>query len=527
MDVVTPILILFVGLVAAGLNLAVTPLVRMAAIRCGFVDQPDRHRKLHQQAVSLGGGLAIGIVVWATIAMTAVCETSVLDLMAVKPQELVGLVVASCLIVLLGLLDDRFGLRGRHKLQGQIAVAAVLINFGYEIRGITLFGIHIDLGLLSVPISLGWLLLATNALNLIDGIDGLASTVGLILCVTMASLAFLNGHPIDAVLLAAMGGAIAGFLRYNFPPAQIFLGDAGSMLIGLWVGAISLHATLKGPAMVGLAAPLAVWTVPLFDTLAAIVRRKLTGRSIYTTDRGHLHHCLEQVAGSTRRTLYLIVLACSTTCLGALTSVRMKSDLFALISAVSVVGVLVVTRSFGYGELQLLTGKLRNVIQTLSPIRGRAATPVPQTVRLQGSRPWDQLWKLLMEFTEEFNLTKLSLDVNIPTCLESYHVTWAKPQNVEPQIQWETTIPLCSGERRLGQLLIGGLHDGYSACRLLGRLFDSLEAFEIKFQEVVDGSFNMSTQLDATVGVVPHGPQPESRAVVGDLAIMTDALGVQ
>src|SRR5262249_39558255 len=138
----------------------------------------------------------------------------------------------------------------------------------------------------------------------IDGIDGLASGVGLILSLSLSWMAFLNGHFVEAFLLSAMAGGVLGFLRYNFPPAKIFLGDAGSMLIGLWLGANSLQAAVKGPAAVGLAAPLAVWTVPLLDTFAAIARRKLTGRSIYTTDRGHLHHCLEQIAGSQRRALY-------------------------------------------------------------------------------------------------------------------------------------------------------------------------------------------------------------------------------
>src|SRR5205823_3479767 len=114
-------------------------------------------------------------------------------------------------------------------------------------------------------------------------------------------------------------------------PARIFLGDAGSMLIGLTLGAVSITGALKGPTAAGLLAPLAVWTIPLFDTFAAIIRRKLTGRSIYMTDRSHLHHCLLQLAGSARKTLYLIVLACAGTCIGALASVALKSDIFALI----------------------------------------------------------------------------------------------------------------------------------------------------------------------------------------------------
>src|SRR5204863_5259620 len=133
--------------------------------------------------------------------------------------------------------------------------------------------------------------------------DGLLSSVGLIICLAMGSMAFLTGSWATACVAMALAGAMLGFLRYNFPPASIFMGDCGSMLVGLVVGVLAIQGSLKGPATAALAAPLALLTIPIFDTLAAIVRRKMTGRSVYATDRGHLHDCMLQRGLTARHVL--------------------------------------------------------------------------------------------------------------------------------------------------------------------------------------------------------------------------------
>lgn len=480
--------IFLVCLAAVVAGLLITPLVRAVALRLGLTDQPDSHRKLHKTPIPLGGGVCILLAMWAAIALLIVLSqgvsASLLDHTG-EFKKLFGFFLASVAIVALGLLDDRFVIRGRHKLLGQIAISLLLFCFNYDIQSVRLFGVQIELGLLSVPVTVGWLVLATNSLNLIDGIDGLASTVGVILSVTLASLALLNGHPNEALILASLAGATIGFLRYNFPPARIFLGDAGATLIGLSLGAVSITGALKGPTVVGLAAPLAIWTIPLFDTFAAIVRRKLTGRSLYMSDRSHLHHCLLQISGSARRTIYLVVLACAGTSVGALASVSLKSDLFALISATSVVGVLIATRTFGYGEMQLLAGNLRSFAQWILPLRPRLPSQ-RQTVHLQGSRRWEELWDSLMEYTDEFNLTRMRLDVTIPSVHEDYHAAWVRPSYDDRWTQWQTEIPLRRGEQPLGQLVVAGRHDGFSACGQIAKFMDALRDFELRFEETID-----------------------------------------
>ena len=270
------------------------------------------------------------------------------------PAFLLTFSVAACVICLLGLVDDTMQLRGRQKLVGQILAAGILVAGGLDIERIKFFGWTLELGFLATPFSILWLVAAINALNLIDGADGLATSVGLVLSVALAGMALLADHPTDAVLAMALVGALAGFLVYNLPPASIFLGDAGSMLIGLILGALAIRSSLKGPATVALAAPTAIWAIPALDVAMAILRRKLTGRSIYTTDRGHLHHHLLKRGYGGLGTIAFIGGLCGCTALGAVVSVYQKNEMLAIGSVLAVGGILVATRVFGHQECLLL-----------------------------------------------------------------------------------------------------------------------------------------------------------------------------
>ena len=161
-----------------------------------------------------------------------------------------------------------------------------------------------------------------------------------------------------ACVAVVLAGALLGFLRYNFPPASIFLGDAGSMLIGLVIGTLAIQGSYKAPATIVLAAPIALLTIPFFDTAAAVIRRKLTGRSIYTTDRGHLHHCLLRHGFSNRSVLLCISVFCVVTAGGALASLALEQEMVAVVVTLLVIGLLIVTRLFGYAEFMLVSNKL-------------------------------------------------------------------------------------------------------------------------------------------------------------------------
>ena len=368
--------------------LILTPVVRSLARRYGLVDRPDGRRKLHAKSVPLGGGLAIFLSTMAGVCAVLFLPLLRDELVAQVPM-LIGMGFAALLIAAVGLIDDICGMRARYKLLGQFAAVLIVMSCGVVVKTVCFFGMDVNLGLLSFPFTAFLLLGAINSLNLLDGMDGLLSCIGLMICLAMAVIAVQLAHWPAACVATALAGALLGFLRYNSPPASIFMGDCGSMVVGLVIGVVAIQGSLKGPATIALAAPLALLTLPIFDTLAAIVRRKLTGRSIYMTDRGHLHHCLLRSGLSAPRVLCCVLVLSLVTLFGALASVAWHAEWIAIVSALVVVGILVATRLFGHAEYVLLKKRLADKLFRA----GADGEPHRMEVRIQGSADWPSLWR--------------------------------------------------------------------------------------------------------------------------------------
>ncbi len=292
----------------------------------------------------------------------------------------------------LGLADDIYTLRGRQKLFGQVLLAGILATSGFLVHTVRVFGMEIQLGLAAVPVTIIWLLATTNAMNLIDGSDGLCSTVGAIIMGSLGIMAALGGNPAEAVVAFAMCGALLGFLVFNFPPASIFLGDSGSLLVGMIAGALAIRCSVKGPASVSMIAPLAILILPLFDSSMAIVRRKLTGRSIYTTDRAHLHHNIKERGYSDVGLLLVAGGLCAFASIWAIGGTMLGNDLIAAVGATGVLVVLIGSRVFGFAELMLVVRKCKDFTHSmLIPATHADNAVCHQAIRLQGSRNWDSV----------------------------------------------------------------------------------------------------------------------------------------
>ena len=384
-----------------------TPLVRKMAFRFGIVDRPDPLRKLHGRTVARAGGVAVLLAVLVACG-GALFRFDTRNLLNLDITPFIGLLVVMIGVNLLGLADDIWTLRGRQKLLGQIALAMVLVFTGFKIAHVQLFGFAIELGYLAIPVTLVWLLATTNALNLIDGSDGLCSSLGAVISGALGVIASMNGHFAEAAIAFALCGALIGFLVFNFPPASIFLGDSGSLLIGMITGALAIRCSIKGPASVAFLAPLAVLSIPLLDSAMAIVRRKLTGRSIYTTDRAHLHHSLKDKGlGEVGLVMVVIAMALITSA-GAIFSQLLGRDWLALVGTGAVFAALVLTRAFGHAEMVLVARRARNFAKSLlEPATKTDQITHSKTVRLQGNRQWETIWNTLVEFAEAEQLCKL------------------------------------------------------------------------------------------------------------------------
>ncbi len=468
-----------VFLVACAASGLLTLVVCRAAPRFGLIDDPDSYRKTHRRPIPLGGGLAVYLATAGLLAaLLAVPNPFRADLRDSWP-DLVTLLLAGAVIVTVGLVDDRVPLRGRQKLLGQALAASIVMSGGLVIQHIAIFGWQIDLGLLSLPFTIFWLLGAVNALNLLDGIDGLASTIGLILVSAIAGMAVLVGHHYVAVVALVFAGGLLGFLRFNFPPARIFLGDAGSMLIGLVVGTLAIQGSLKGPGTVLLAAPLALWTIPVFDSAAAILRRTLTGRSIYAVDHGHLHHRLLGRLGSHFRVLALVGLTCALTSAAALMSVVLKSDLVAIVTCGAIVMLFAITGLFGRMEFLLLARRLRKVGGSLLPqVLPRKAAASNGIIRIRGSQEWELLWENITETADQLSLRRVCLDVNMPTAHEEFNAIWDTAPGDDLARCWQIQVPLVVADRSVGSLAVAGERNGVSASEDIKRLFGMLELVE-------------------------------------------------
>lgn len=295
-------------LLAFGLALLVTPLVRKYAFKIGALDRPDQ-RKVHKGIMPRLGGLAIYFSFIAVALLT-------LD---ITPQFL-GLLVGGTLIILLGFIDDTRGLAPLWKLAGQIAAAAAVIPFGLKVEFLTnpFSAEMITLGLLTIPVTVIWIVSVTNAVNLIDGLDGLAGGTTFISALTLAAVVWIetavsggSRGQSDAVVLALiLAASIIGFLRYNFYPAKIFLGDSGSMYLGFSMAALSIMGMAKSATFISVIIPVVILGIPLLDTVFAIVRRYFGHKPIFQPDKEHLHHRLLQMGLSHRQAVLSIYGVC-------------------------------------------------------------------------------------------------------------------------------------------------------------------------------------------------------------------------
>jgi len=315
-------------LIALAISWWLTPEIRARALHLGLVDEPNEERRIHKVAVPRLGGVAIYISVMLTIAILIALTGRFPKDARGGEGALAGIAIGGTLIFVLGLMDDLESLPAKLKLAVQCLASLAAYSLGVRIKSIPIpMHMNIDLGALhlhgGMPIELNfwfsliltmlWLVGISNAVNLIDGMDGLAAGVSAISSLTIWSVALAESidRPYAALVAAVLAGALCGFLRWNFNPARIFLGDSGAYLTGFILGAVSITGVIKGAAAATLIVPSFMLVVlilffPILDTLFAIVRRVAKGRSIFQPDAGHIHHRLLRAGLSQKNVAYLL-----------------------------------------------------------------------------------------------------------------------------------------------------------------------------------------------------------------------------
>ncbi len=331
------------------ISLVLTPIVRNISLKLNLVDLPSG-RKVHTTAISRVGGIAIFITFILCLGLSYFPRTSIItDLFS--DEKFYYLIGGGVLIFLTGLVDDIKNLDAKIKLLLQIIAGSIAYYGGMQITIITFpFIDHLNTGFLSYPITIFWFILITNAVNLTDGLDGLAAGVSLLACLILTISAGITGHFIVAACFACLSGSILGFLRYNFNPATIFMGDSGSYFIGYMIAGLSLFGSIKAHTAATIFITIAALGIPLVDTLITTLRRYMLGQKIFSPDKKHFHHRLLNLGFSHKNAVLFLYFLTFILCLSAVLMVYLNDQKSAIVLLVIILSVIVGIGKFGYIE---------------------------------------------------------------------------------------------------------------------------------------------------------------------------------
>ncbi|MFC2947539.1 glycosyltransferase family 4 protein [Virgibacillus sediminis] len=289
MEYILPLIICFI------VALILTPFVKKLAIKVGAVDQPN-NRKVHAKVMPRMGGLAIFL-------------SFLLGVVLYMPDTIRAwpILLGAFIIIAIGMMDDLMELSAKTKFGGQLIAALVTVLGGVQIEFITLpFGDRIEFGYFAIPLTILWIVGITNAINLIDGLDGLAAGVSAIAMMTISGMAISMGNEFIALIGLLLLGSTLGFLVYNFHPAKLFMGDTGSLFLGYMISVLAVMGLFKNVTVVSLAVPIIVLGIPILDTSFAIIRRIVQKKPLSAPDKSHLHHCLLRLGFTHRQTVVMI-----------------------------------------------------------------------------------------------------------------------------------------------------------------------------------------------------------------------------
>jgi UDP-GlcNAc:undecaprenyl-phosphate GlcNAc-1-phosphate transferase len=406
---VTELFLLF-GISLGG-SLLLTPATRALGRAFGAMDIPQE-RKIHKEPIPRIGGLAVALAFGISCFAAVVFFPHARKVYRFSFNELLGY-AGGILILCCGLWDDWRRLRPATKLLFQISAASLAFAGGATIQGFYVSGIGVTFNLfVSYIVTVFWFLLFINAINLIDGLDGLAGGLVFFTCLVMAFSTYWSGDYLSAFYFAILGGAVLGFLKYNFNPATIFLGDGGSYFLGYVVAILAIRGSLKSNISVLMVMPLLALGVPIFDAILAPVRRFILGRPMFQPDKGHVHHALLKMGLTSRRAVLMIYGITMALCLLAiLIMVARQKSLQGIVLAVLLFSMIFAVRKLGYIEY-LALDKFWGWVQDVTDVAGftqHRRSFLAVQVALGKSQNLDALWENLIEAAKMIKFDRMIL----------------------------------------------------------------------------------------------------------------------
>jgi UDP-GlcNAc:undecaprenyl-phosphate GlcNAc-1-phosphate transferase len=443
------------------LSFLLTRYVRDTANARGWLSAPALDRHLHRVPLPRLGGVAIYLAFLITVGLVVLSAQFRPALLGWTPKAMASILLPGTLVFLLGVYDDLKGAGPYLKFAVQAVAGAVLFAFGLRVLDIPmLFGGNHFPWFVSLPLTILWVIAITNAFNLIDGLDGLAAGSALFSTVVVFIVALLTGSAMVSILALALVGAILGFLRFNFNPATIFLGDSGSLFIGFMLSALALRGAQKSPTVVAVAIPVVSFGLPILETALSVVRRFISGRPVFTADREHIHHKLLQRGMTHRQVVILLYGVSGIFALLSLFLLWPTGSTLGLVLAVVGTGIWVGVQHLGYLEF----GELRRVAQRTMEQRVIFVNNLAirrATEELKAARNYEQLCRVLVAAFDSNDLDGFDLlaqpGLAVPHGLHvlpgresfpAFH--WSKPGGHLGGVAgtWRLTLDLVTGNNR-------------------------------------------------------------------------------
>lgn len=463
---------IIISLSAFMISVILTPIIRRSCQRKQVLDFPTEPRKIHTNPVPRLGGVAIYFAFFLPLFAIFLTDGAMYEIFAKHLDILLSLCMTSTFVFAIGVYDDIRGATVLQKLFAQIVAAIAIYFLGFKIQLIAapFFG-PISLGILELPVTILWVVGITNALNFIDGIDGLACGVGFFSVSTMFILSLFLHNPITAFFAAALAGGLFGFALYNFAPASIFMGDSGSLFVGFIIAAISLHGSQKSSTVVVLLLPIVVLGVPIADTLLAIIRRLANGRSPFTADKEHIHHRLLRMGLSSRQVVLALYGVCSFLGITALLMTAVNNQMLTLILIILSVMTIGGMKMLGYTTDVIAINTLakeRIHRKKLLLERQRCAEQILDEIRT--SPDVFTLQKTIIKYFEnlEFDIGMVEsgtcwVQDDAPSVtnsvVELFEFTWYSPRYEQQEIPldqiWVITAPLFFNKKKYGEFRVG------------------------------------------------------------------------
>ncbi len=399
--------------IALTLSLVLTPLAGRLGARFGAMDVPNE-RKVHVKPVARIGGVAIFLAFLLTILISKFLRTDVSSLFAMERQMLF-LLGGAFICFGVGVFDDFRRLGARTKFVFQILAASVAFYGGIDVGCCFVLDYTFNFGFLSYFVTVFWFVLFINAVNLVDGLDGLAGGIVFFASMVMVILSVLRGDYLLAMLFSILAGSILGFLRYNFNPASIFLGDGGSYFLGYSIAGLSIMGSAKSQVGAAVLIPLLALGVPLFDTILSPLRRFVRGRKMFRPDDGHIHHKLMKMGLSAKKVVWLIYMITFSLCILAVLMVNIRDEKAGLFLIVLGAGAVIFVRKLGYLEY-LASDKLYGWFKDLTDEAGLSRERrsfLSLQIDIDSSANFEELWQNITCALEYLEFDFASFYLNI------------------------------------------------------------------------------------------------------------------